>query len=347
MYFFSSLLALYFACQSLACGPGLHIRTLDDDKAYAPIPAGSKGISLVNGYGVQAFGKGAYMVTDGSYQAFFLISTKGVIVVDCPPTIGHSMLYAIGNITSIPITHLLYSHSHADHIGGAWIFGKDVKTIAHADTALHLSLTPDPTRPPPKITFEKDYNLCVGNQTLELSYKGENHITGNIFIFAPIQKVLILIDVVFPGWTPFANLGETKSLPGFINAHDQILEYDFDHYIGGHLGRSGNRTDVLVQQEYVHDLFTNCQAAINLSATDDPVFGAAAINDPVSEKNPGNMWAVFKNYLDTLAEECANRTNEKWLGRLAAADVFQFENAGLVIESLRIDYSVLGPFVTS
>jgi hypothetical protein len=68
MYFFSSLLALYFACQSLACGPGLHIRTLDDDKAYAPIPAGSKGISLVNGYGVQAFGKGAYMVTDGSYQ---------------------------------------------------------------------------------------------------------------------------------------------------------------------------------------------------------------------------------------------------------------------------------------
>jgi hypothetical protein len=59
------------------------------------------------------------------------------------------------------------------------------------------------------------------------------------------------------------------------------------------------------------------------------------------------MWAVFKNYLDTLAEECANRTNEKWLGRLAAADVFQFENAGLVIESLRIDYSVLGPFVTS
>src|SRR5450756_1244290 len=86
--------------------------------------------------------------------AFFLVSTKGVIVVDCPPTIGHKILYAIGNITSIPITHLVYSHSHADHISGVWIFGKDVKTIAHVDTALHLSLTPDPTRPPPKITFK-------------------------------------------------------------------------------------------------------------------------------------------------------------------------------------------------
>ena len=68
MYFFSSLLALCFVCQILACGPGLHIRTLGDDKAYAPIPEGAKGIPLVNGYGVQAFGKGAYMVTDGSYQ---------------------------------------------------------------------------------------------------------------------------------------------------------------------------------------------------------------------------------------------------------------------------------------
>jgi glyoxylase-like metal-dependent hydrolase (beta-lactamase superfamily II) len=152
-------------------------------------------------------------------QAFFLVSTKGVIVVDCPPTIGHFLLYAIGNITSILVTHLIYSHAHSDHIGGAWIFGHDVETIAHIDTAQHLSLTPDPTRPPQKITFQDTYNLCVGNQILELSYKGENHLTGNIFIYAPVQKVLILIDIVFPGWTPFGNLGETTSLPGFINAH--------------------------------------------------------------------------------------------------------------------------------
>jgi hypothetical protein len=68
MYFFSALLGLCLSFQTLACGPGLHIRIPEDDKAYAPIPAGSKGIPLVNNYGVQAFGKGAYMVTDGSYQ---------------------------------------------------------------------------------------------------------------------------------------------------------------------------------------------------------------------------------------------------------------------------------------
>ena len=253
------------------------------------------------------------------------------------------MLYAIGNTTKIPITHLIYSHSHADHIGAAYIFPKDIEIISHIDTAHHLSLTPDPTRPAPKTTFKDTYNLYIGNQTLELAYKGENHITGNIFIYAPAQKVLILIDLVFPGWTPFASLGEAKSLPGYINAHTQILEYDFEHYIGGHVGRSGNRTDVLVQQEYVNDLFNNCKTAINLSATSNSTYNIGDIVGPVAEKNPNNTWAVYKMYLDTLTELCANTTNQKWLGRLAAADVYQFENAAFVIESLRIDYAVLGP----
>ena len=156
----------------------------------------------------------------------------------------------------------------------------------------------------------------------------------------------MLVDVVFPGWTPFSGLGQTKNTPGFIHSHSQILEYDFDHYIGGHLGRSGNRDDVLVQQQYVSDLMANCKYAINLSATDDPTYGAAALLGPVQAANPGNLWGEFKVYLDTMANLCANLTNEKWLGVLAAADVFQFENAGTAIESLRIDYGVLGPFTT-
>jgi glyoxylase-like metal-dependent hydrolase (beta-lactamase superfamily II) len=275
--------------------------------------------------------------------ALFLVSNRGVIVVDCPPTIGHKILWAIGNLTSQPITHVVYSHVHADHIGAAWIFGNKVTTIAHIDTARYLEFTPDSNRPVPDITFHGSYSLRVGNQSLELSYKGEVHVQGNIFIYAPTQKVLMLVDVVFPGWIPFALLGQTKYLPGFIRAHDQILAYDFDHYIGGHLGRSGNRTDVLIQREYVRDLFTNCVWAVNQSATNDPNIGAAAIFGPVMTKNPGNPWAAFKVYLDTLAEVCADLTNKKWLGKLGGADVFQFENAGVVIESLRLDYGILGP----
>src|SRR4051812_13166458 len=108
----------------------------------------------------------------------------------------HFLLYAIGNTTSIPITHLIYSHHHADHIGGASVFSPSIQRIAHVDTARNLALTPDSNRPPPTKTFQHTYTLHLGNQTLELAYKGENHVAGNIFIYAPIQKVLMLVDIV-------------------------------------------------------------------------------------------------------------------------------------------------------
>ena len=285
------------------------------------------------------------MVTDGSYQALFLVSSAGVIVVDAPPTIGKNMLYAVGNITDKPITHMVYSHAHADHIGAAsLVLNKHTQIIAHEDTKELLEPINDPLRPLPTKTFSTKYTLKVGNQTLELSYEGENHVRGNIYIYAKAPKVLMLIDVVFPGWVPFSGLAVSTNIPGWIDAHDKILKYDFKHYIGGHLGRIGNRSDVITQKEYVQDVFDDCKAAIDLTATADPVIGANAILEPIRRLNPGNSWAQFKGYLDITAEYCANKTLAKWDGKLGAADVFGFENAYAMVESLRLDYNVLGPF---
>jgi hypothetical protein len=157
----------------------------------------------------------------------------------------------------------------------------------------------------------------------------------------------MLVDVVYPGWIPFTELAVSTNIPGWIGAHDQILAYPFEYYLGGHVGRPGKRRDVEIQKEYVLDLFNNCKRTIELSATDNPVVGAAALLGGVGKLNPGNTWAQFKTYLDVTAEYCANATNAKWTGKLGAADVFGFENAFKMIESLRIDYDVLGPFVVA
>jgi len=267
------------------------------------------------------------MLTENQYNALFLVSDEGVIVVDAPPTIGRGMLYGIGNTTTIPVTHLVYSHSHTDHIGGAYLFGDNVTHVAHKLTKEILEVTPDPKRPLPDVTFTDDYTLCVGNQTLELSYKGLNHQPGNIFIYAPAQKVLMLVDIIYPGWVPFAYLGQAEFVPGFINAHDQVLGYDFEHFVGGHLTRSGNRTDVEIAKEYVLDLKENCAAAINMSAQPGNPISAQDIIPAVYKANPGNLWAAFKIMLDDTAEYCLNVTNQKWLGKLGAADVYGPENS--------------------
>ena len=60
--------------------------------------------------------------------------------------------------------------------------------------------------------------------------------------------------------------------------------------------------------------------------------------------SPGNYWAEFKDYLKAASDLCTENTNKKWEGKLAGLDAFGWENAYKMIESLRIDYGVLGSF---
>jgi len=45
-----------------------------------------------------------------------------------------------------------------------------------------------------------------------LAYYDNNHTDGNVFIYAPKQKVLMLVDVIFPGWVPFPYLAIAKDV---------------------------------------------------------------------------------------------------------------------------------------
>ncbi|KAL9602763.1 MAG: hypothetical protein Q9219_001606 [cf. Caloplaca sp. 3 TL-2023] len=318
---------------------------------YAPIPAEalSPPISNTTSYRVEHFGSSAYMVTDGIYQALFFVACESVIVVDAPPTIGHKLLTAIRTVSNLPVSHFVYSHSHADHVGAAYLLdGDNITFVANEETEKALAQTNDPNRPLPNITFSEDLNLTVCNQTLNLSYKGPNHEPGNIFIYAPVPKVLMLVDVVFPGWAPFDRLAESQNIPGWIQAHDLILEYRFDYYVGGHLNRVGTRQDVINQRDYITQLFDTCAEGIRLSAAPPNASNPLSVQETLSavqEANPGNSWALFQVYLQNVVGSwCANKTTETWLGRLAGVDVFSLSNAVTMVTSLRIDYGVLGPF---
>jgi len=354
----SLLILLFFCCitTSTAClsHASRHDQFLPLNNTFAQTNQPALNPS---GYAILPLSHGAYMVTDGIYQSLVLISTAGVVVVDAPPTLGHNLQHAISNLTSLPVKWFIYSHSHADHAGGAYLFSsssasphananaKNPVIIAHENTAEQLASANDSHRRPlPNITFRKMYHLQAGNQTLELFFPGVGHDLGNIIIYAPAQKVLMMVDQVYPGWVPFSGLAASVYVPGWMAAHDAILKYDFDVYLGGHMGGLGTRKDVQIQREYVWDVWRNCKRILEESG--DPtneVVGLPGIQKDVLGMNEGNYWALFAVYLDTVAERCYNVTNERWLGRLAAQDVFGYSHAWRMTESLRLDYDVLGP----
>ena len=67
--------------------------------SYAPIPPGALGPALnADGYFVGNISGNLYWVTDSVYQAMFLTTRNGVVLVDAPPTIGHNLLRAIAAV---------------------------------------------------------------------------------------------------------------------------------------------------------------------------------------------------------------------------------------------------------
>ncbi len=144
----------------------------------------------------------------------------------------------------------------------------------------------------------------------------------------------MLVDVIFPGWVPFSNLALSANVPGFIKAHEQALTYDFDTLVGGHVTRRGTPEDVRVQLEYMTDLRETAEAA--LSSVDLPA--------TLARVDIGNVWAVFRAYLDAVAAQTADEMVPRWKDRLGGADVFTLPNAWAMAESLRLDLNSMGPF---
>lgn len=62
-----------------------------------------------------------------------------------------------------------------------------------------------------------DYWNLPGGQRLMLEYHGVNHEQGNLFIYAPRQKVLMLVDVIYPGFVPYKNLGIAEDVQGYTS----------------------------------------------------------------------------------------------------------------------------------
>lgn len=296
---------------------------------YLDVPASALGptVDPAKGYRRQDLGGGLYMVTDNAYQSMFLVYDHGVVVVDAPPSYAAHIPEAIAEVTAKPITHVVYSHSHADHIAGVKSLGGHPAIIAHEETKRLLERAADPNRPLPTVTFRDRYKLRVGKQVLELSYHGDAHEPGNIFIYAPAQRVLMVVDVVFPGWMPWRRFAVAHDVPGHFAQVEEIRKMNWDTFIGGHVARTGTHADVDVQADFEGDLR---QAAAAALASTPAGVGV----DPLDKGNP---WAVFDDYIDRVAVKCVNALSPRWSPKLAGFDVYIWDQCYAMEQSLRID----------
>jgi uncharacterized protein DUF4287/uncharacterized protein DUF5655 len=183
--------------------------------------------------------------------------------------------------------------------------------VAQSATAEILRRHDDQRRPLPTITFNDELVIQAGRHRVELRYHGPNHQDGNIFIHLPAQQVLMLVDVIVPGWVPFHALGGATDVAGYLSAHDAAVGYDFATLVAGHLTRTGTMHDVHVARQYLNEVRDDCTRA--RQAVSASAIAAAAGED---------KWELASSLFNRLAATAAAELIPRWADRLGGTAAF-------------------------
>jgi len=140
---------------------------------------------------------------DGGGNTAVFVQTNGVTVVDTKnPGWGQPILAKIKELTNKPVTTIINTHTHGDHVSGNVAFPSSVQIVTHSNTRLNMDKMKIfgeskgeglPTR-----TFADYAALGDGPDRVELRYFGRGHTNGDAWVFFPALRVVHAGDI-FPG----------------------------------------------------------------------------------------------------------------------------------------------------
>lgn len=299
---------------------------------FAPVPGFALGPDIPeSGYVVQDLGGGAHFVTQGMINTMFVETKNGVVLVDASPFLGDKLLEAIESVTPKPVTHLIYSHAHADHIGAAHLLKRDgMKIISHEITGEFIKeVKNDDRRPLPTETFSgRRKEMDIDGVRFVLDYTGDWHQAGNLFIHLPELKLMGAMDSFSPKSAPFFRLYFSAHVPAYFDAMDQLLEYDYETIVTGHMALPGTPEDVATNREYIRDLRAAASEALR---TVDMKEASAAAKVPADNKQ-----AEIKVWMDAVTARAAELM-PSWEKRLGGTDIFLSDNLNATAWSVFID----------
>ena len=248
--------------------------------------------------------------TNGNFisNAGFVVTDTSVVVVDAlgSPALAAALLAEIRRVTPKPVSHVIVTHYHADHIYGLQTFraagaqiiaNRRANEYLNSETAaLRMKASRDELGPwidertelvPADRWIDAEATLDVGGTRFLLRAIGPAHTPEDVVVYVPSERVLFAGDLVFRNRIPYVGQADSRR---WLAALDVLLAYDAAVIVPGHGPSSTEARRVLtLTRDYLAFLRKSMgEAARNLEPFDEayarvdwsrfeglPLFGAA------------------------------------------------------------------------
>lgn len=234
-------------------------------------------------------------------NAAFVVTPAGVVVIDAlgSPVLAERLLAEIGKVTRQPVTHVIVTHYHADHVYGLQTFkaagarilaqraAKDymgsetaVKRLQDSRQTLAPWVDDKTVLVPADQWIDGPMTLTVGGVKFEIQAVGPAHTAEDLVVYLPQEKVLFAGDLVFRRRIPFVGQADSGH---WIAALDALLGFDAAVVVPGHGPLS---TDARADMQSTRDYLVYLRA----------VMGPAARNlEPFEDAYLAADWSRFES----------------------------------------------------
>ncbi len=212
-------------------------------------------------YILQKIGERTYYVQRYFYSTTFYVGDKGVLLFDAPEARGKYLLQAIRDVTPLPVTALVYSHYHVDHIGDSPFWndeakkeGVNLRIIASKATAEKMQFMNSRLPVATQVLSKKDDQFKFEKQTIELHrFVKAGHTDDHSVWLLKQEKVAHSPDLLNPDQLPMMGFAVSDTLVYHDSNLRQVEMLDWKYFIGGH-GNIGSHDDFKFQRQFLNDL---------------------------------------------------------------------------------------------
>jgi cyclase len=183
-----------------------------------------------------------YVVFGGGGNTAAYVTSDGVVLVDTKlADHGQAILDQVRTVTDRPVTHIINTHTHGDHVGSNQFFPASVEIVAHENTAANMGRMEvfqqlANRHGLPDRSFGDRLTLLSGNDAIDLYHFGPAHTSGDAFVVFRSLRVMHAGDA-FPGPSnPIMDTNNGGSGVSYAETLERAAEgiRDVDTVIPGH-----------------------------------------------------------------------------------------------------------------